>query len=84
MTYLIVAATALLAAAVLRRTLRTYLAEWFTRRAQEQALGLPRGSLREQWQHPPDCYDDDEWVELLQRLNSAAGRERTLLGESSD
>jgi len=62
---------------------RTWLRDWFTpwyeTRLQEQAQGLPRGSLAERWGHDENWISDDAWCRLLKHINRVTRMERNQL-----
>lgn len=79
MTIFALTLTVLYVAVRLRTWLRDRFTPWYETRLQEQAQGLPRGSLAERWTHAEDWITDDAWCRLLKHLNRATRVERAQL-----
>lgn len=62
-----------------RAFIRDRFTPWYETRLQEQAQGLPRGSLAERWQTREDWISEDAWIRLLKHLNRATRVERAQL-----
>lgn len=69
MTFFLGACTVLTVSLTAWHAIRTHLGPYLERRADEQARGLPRGALRERWQHHGNGMTDDEWHGMLERMN---------------